>query len=380
MKGRPNPRGFTLIELLVVIAIIAVLIALLLPAVQAAREAARRAQCLNNLKQLGLAAHNYISVNNVYPCQSVQNTSQWAWEPSWVAAILPQMEQTQVYNAINFNLPMLEIGFVNPVATGGMANSTAGLITIASLICPSESLTHPASFAGTWGQSSYAGNYGGPGMVSSCNGIIIPPRGDLFVSSPNLGPVTLASATDGTSNTAMFSEHLLGYASALTDNAATSLAVIGSPYAKRALFQVNSVSPVPDQGGAGVTMALNLISGCKALPAGTEPSADASQGANWMFTQGFDTLDVSYSHVMTPNTLSCTGAESGFFGAQGNFTSDGSGGGWLGASTACSNHPGGVNVAMGDGSVKFIKDSISYQTWWALGTRNLGEVLSSDSY
>src|SRR5262249_23042522 len=321
MSNRPN-RGFTLIELLVVIAIIAVLIALLLPAVQAAGKAARRAKSLNNLKQLGLAAHNYVSINNVYPCQSVQNTSQWAWEPSWVAAILPQMEQTQVYNAINFSLPMLEIGFVNPVATGGLANSTAGLITIASLICPSESLTHPASFNGTWGQSSYAGNYGGPGMVSSCNGIIVPPRGDLFVSSPNLGPVSLAAVTDGTSNTAMFSEHLLGYANALTDNAGTSLAVIGSPYAKRALYMVNSVSPLPDQGAAGVTMAQNFIAGCKGLPAGTEPSADASQGANWMFTQGFDTLDVSYSHVMTPNTLSCTGKESGFFGAQGNFTSD----------------------------------------------------------
>src|SRR5262249_6148406 len=172
----------------------------------------------------------------------------------------------------------------------------------------------------------------------------------------------------------------LGYASALTDNAATSLAVIGSPYAKRALYMVNSVAPSPDKGAAGVAVALSLISGCKALPAGTEPSADASQGANWMFTQGFDTLDVSYGHVMTPNPLSCTGAESGFFGAQGNFPSDGSGGGWLGASTACSNHPGGVNVSMGDGSVKFIKDTISYQTWWALGTRNLGEVLSSDSY
>ena len=380
MQHRTKSRGFTLIELLVVIAIIAVLIALLLPAVQAAREAARRAQCLNNLKQLGLAAHNYVSINNVYPCQSVQNTNQWAWEPSWVAAILPQMEQTPVYNAINFNLPMLEIGFVNPVATGGMANSTAGLITIASLLCPSESLSHPASFTGTWAQSNYAGNYGGPGMINSCNGLIIPPRGDLFVSSSNLGPVSLASVTDGTSNTAMFSEHLLGYASSELDNPATSLAVIGSPFAKRAIFIVSSVSPVPDQGPAGVTMALNLIAGCKGLPAGTKPSADASAGANWLFTQGFDTVDVSYSHVMTPNTLTCTGAESGFFGAQGNFTSDGSGGGWLGASTAGSNHPGGVNVSMGDGSVKFIKDSISYQTWWALGTRNLGEVISSDSY
>src|SRR6187401_1580945 len=105
-------RGFTLIELLVVIAIIAVLIALLLPAVQAAREAARRAQCINNMKQLGLAAHNYVSSNNVYPCQTVQNTNQWAWEPSWAASILPNLEQTPVYNSINFSLPMLEIGFV----------------------------------------------------------------------------------------------------------------------------------------------------------------------------------------------------------------------------------------------------------------------------
>jgi prepilin-type N-terminal cleavage/methylation domain-containing protein/prepilin-type processing-associated H-X9-DG protein len=380
MCTRKFRRGFTLIELLVVIAIIAVLIALLLPAVQAAREAARRAQCINNLKQLGLAAHNYVSINNVYPCQSVQNTSQWAWEPTWVAAILPQMEQTQVYNAINFSLPMLEIGFVNPVATGGLANSTAGLTTIASLLCPSESLIHQVSFSGTWAPTNYAGNYGGPGTISSCNGLIIPSRGDIFVGSPNLGPVNLASVTDGTSNTTMFSEHLLGYWSGGADNMATSPAKVGSSLAKRAIFLVSSVSPLPDQGAAGVTMALNLMNGCKALPAGTAPSADGSAGANWLFTQGFDTVDVSYTHFMTPNTLTCAGAESGFFGAQGNFTSDGSGGGWLGASTANSNHPGGVNTAMGDGSVRFIKDSVNYQTWWALGTRGGGEILSADSY
>ena len=96
-----------------VIAIIAVLIALLLPAVQAAREAARRAQCVNNLKQLGLAVHNYISQTNVYPNQTIQNTSYWAWEPSWAALILPQIEQTPVYNAINFNVPMLDLGVVH---------------------------------------------------------------------------------------------------------------------------------------------------------------------------------------------------------------------------------------------------------------------------
>jgi len=379
MCTRRNPRGFTLIELLVVIAIIAILIALLLPAVQAAREAARRAQCINNLKQLGLASHNYVSNNNVYPCQSVQNTSQWAWEPSWVAAILPQMEQTTIYNAINFSLPMLEIGFVNPVATGGLANSTAGLTTISSLLCPSESLVHQVSFTGNWGAASYAGNYGGPGTIASCNGLIVPSRGDIFVSSPNLGPVSLAAVTDGTSNTAMFSEHLLGYANGF-DNPATSPAKIGSQLAKRAIFLVPSVSPQPDQGAAGVTMALNLMNGCKALPGGTAPSSDGGAGYSWLFTQGFDTVDISYTHFMTPNTLTCAGAESGFFGAQGNFTSDGSGGGWTAASTATSNHPGGVNTAMGDGSVRFIKDTINYQTWWALGTRNMGEILSSDSY
>jgi prepilin-type N-terminal cleavage/methylation domain-containing protein/prepilin-type processing-associated H-X9-DG protein len=379
MRGR---GGFTLIELLVVIAIIAVLIALLLPAVQSAREAARRAQCINNLKQLGLAAHNYISINNVYPCQSLQNTTQWAWEPSWVAAILPMMEQTPVYNAINFSLPMLEIGFVNPVALGGMSNSTAGLTTISSLLCPSESLSHQVAFASDWAQISYAGNYGGPGMISSCNGIIVPSRGDLFVTSPNLGPVTIASVSDGTSNTALFSEHLLGYGSALDglNPGYVSPAVAGSQYAKRAMFQVSSVAPQPDKGTAGVAVAQQLVNACRAIPGGTAPSEDAGSGTDWLYTQGYDTVTMSYAHVMPPNSYSCTGAESGFFGAQGNFTSDGANGGSLGATAASSNHPGGVNVTMGDGSVKFIKDSVSLLTWWGLGSRNLGEVISSDSY
>jgi prepilin-type N-terminal cleavage/methylation domain-containing protein/prepilin-type processing-associated H-X9-DG protein len=382
MQLYTNRRGFTLIELLVVIAIIAVLIALLLPAVQSAREAARRAQCTNNLKQLGLAAHNYISINNVYPSQSIQNTTTWSWEPSWVAAILPMMEQTPMYNAINFNLPMLEIGFVTPVATGGTANSTAGLATILSLLCPSESLSHPISFGGDWAQSNYAGNYGGPGMITSCNGIIIPSKGDQFVSSPNLGPVSIAAVVDGTSNTAMFSEHLLGAGNGLDGLTPgyVSPYVAGTLLAKRCLFQVNSVSPLPDKGGAGLAVAQQLVSACKSIPGGTVPSEDSGTGYAWLYTQGYDTLNLSYSHVMTPNSYSCTGAESGFFGGQGNFTSDSSGGGWLGASSATSNHPGGINVGMGDGSVKFIKDSVSIQAWWGLGTRNQGEIVSSDSY
>jgi prepilin-type N-terminal cleavage/methylation domain-containing protein/prepilin-type processing-associated H-X9-DG protein len=383
-NSRQERRGFTLIELLVVIAIIAVLIALLLPAVQSAREAARRAQCTNNLKQIGLAAHNYISRNNVYPSQSINNTINpgWAWEPSWAAFLLPDMEQQPAYNAINFNLPMLEIGFVSPTPFGGMANSTAGLMSIASFLCPSESITHQVSYAGDWAQCNYAGNYGGPGMISSCNGIIVPSRGDPFVSSPNLGPVTIASVSDGTSNTAMFSEHLLGAGNGLDglQSGYVSPYVAGTGLAKRALFQINSVAPLPDQGANGVNMAMLLVSGCKSIPGGTEPSEDSGSGYAWLYTQGYDTINLSYSHVMTPNSYSCTGAESGFFGAQGNFTSDGSGGGWLGASTATSNHPGGVNVCMGDGHVQFIKDSVSLQAWWGLGSRNRGEIVGSDQY
>ena len=374
-------RGFTLIELLVVIAIIAILIALLLPAVQAAREAARRAQCLNNLKQMGLAAHNYISTHNVYPSQTINNTVKpgWAWEPTWIAATLPNLEQNAIYNAINFSLPMLELGFISSSSPGGAANSTAGLAQIASLLCPSESLKHSASFNGNWGGTNYAGNYSGPGTIATCNGIIVPSTGENFVPTNNLGPVSLASVTDGTSNTAMYSEHLLGYFDSGIDNPATSPAVAGSALGKRATFQINSLQPIPNS-PTGAAMALQLMTACNSIPGGTAPVGDGSFGASWMYSMGFDTLDVSYTHFNTPNKLTCVGAESGFFGAQGNFTSDVSGGGTTAASTATSNHPGGVNVCMGDGSVRFVKDTVNYLTWWGLGSRNGGEVISADQY
>src|SRR3954470_23024891 len=112
LRHKPSARGaFTLIELLVVIAIIAVLISLLLPAVQSAREAARRAQCVNNLKQMGLAVHNYISQFDALPAYQIDNTSTWGWTAPWTALILPHLEQQPLYNAINFSMPMMEIWF-----------------------------------------------------------------------------------------------------------------------------------------------------------------------------------------------------------------------------------------------------------------------------
>ena len=286
-----------------------------------------------------------------------------------------------MYNAINFSLPMLEIGFVSPTPFGGMANSTVGLRP-SSYLCPSDSLIHPMSFGGDWAQINYAGNYGGPGMISSCNGIIVPSKGDEFVAVPAWAPCRLPQSPTGRATRRCSASTCWPQVAGSTASTAgyVSPYVAGTPLAKRCLFQINSIAPKPDQGLVGVAVAQQILAACKSIPGGTVPAEDAGTGYAWLYTQGFDTMNVSYSHVMTPNTYSCTGAESGWFGAQGNFTSDGSGGGWLGASTATSNHPGGVNVCFGDGSVKFFKDSVNNQTWWALGSRNLGEVISSDSY
>ena len=143
IKSSLRPRGFTLIELLVVIAIITVLISLLLPAVQSAREAARRAQCVNNLKQIGLAIANYESSNNVFPLGGmvlgVPPQSQIAgWTAqvsnngvSWMALILPQMEQNPVFNSINFSI---HIG--NGYA--GVAFATVWYTSVSTFLCPSD--------------------------------------------------------------------------------------------------------------------------------------------------------------------------------------------------------------------------------------------------
>jgi len=350
---RATRRGFTLIELLVVIAIIAVLIALLLPAVQAAREAARRAQCVNNLKQLGLAVHNYHSTYNVLPSQSMYPSGSGesrGWSYGWPLAILGNMEQQPLFNAFNFSRGW----FVDNV------NTTVSYTQIATLLCPSEdSKQRPTQVYGT---QNYMGNVGGPGIIKRWTGTIVSPGGARGWNdgTSTLGPFGIESIKDGSSNTALFSERLLGIASltGLTANSAD---------ARRGFFEGGS-GPGADTGNA--TSAMTYLTTCKTLPPATVAANSQNFGYNWVAGYPVHATNF-YNHFGLPNGLACH-----------NQTEE-TGQTWACSYGICppsSNHSGGVNVGFADGSVKFVKDTVNTQTWWAIGTRNQGEVVGSDAY
>jgi prepilin-type N-terminal cleavage/methylation domain-containing protein/prepilin-type processing-associated H-X9-DG protein len=340
--------GFTLIELLVVIAIIAVLIALLLPAVQAAREAARRAQCVNNLKQIGLALHNYHSANDVFPMGAASSNNTFGGLVAWngwsaQALFLGYMEGTAIYNAINFQLDPL-------VNNEGVYNSTALFTKINSFLCPSD------TFAGRTFINSYYASQG-----TSIQNTPTQPSG-LFAYNNSFG---IRDCIDGTSNTICFSEGLCGDSNQ-DRYKGNGVAAVGGGYNTNSdawNFQ------------AGANSIINQMAVCS-TQFQTGPLNNLIGNRGWYWGWGAEAMSM-FNTVVPPNggTYSFNACR---YGCQGCNTPN------MGDHSdlvpASSYHAGGVNVLLADGSVRFIKSTVAMKTWWSLGTKNNGETLSADSY
>lgn len=326
-RRTPKAHGFTLVELLVVIAIIGILIALLLPAVQAAREAARRSQCTNNLKQIALALHNYhdsakwfppaaIYTGTAYPSSSFRDGGYGA---TWVTMMLPFFEQSALYDQYNFDLP-----------SDAPANAAVVGTDIAALRCPSTDplpatdgntgdTTSPNS---TYAKGNYAARAGG--LFSNENNV---PNG--WDNKQWQGPFTyrpcrstrMASILDGTSNTIFFSE-ILGQRSN------------GDCRGAWGRVACNTFSP-------------HTRSSSDTWIAG--PNADTSASTNL-----YDCPPYCASSSEDPRCYDCGG--------------DGTGG-----TAARSEHPGGVNCALGDGSVRFVSETIDRFIWRAALTIQAGD-------
>jgi prepilin-type N-terminal cleavage/methylation domain-containing protein/prepilin-type processing-associated H-X9-DG protein len=357
-QPRPGPpswrAGFTLIELLVVIAIIAVLIALLLPAVQSAREAARRAQCINNLKQIGLAMHNYHTANDMFPLGSsmvpfqtgpvVFQTTEYPWNDwSAQALMLPYLEQNPIYNSINFSFPPI----ASPIGSA-MAN-TIVLVKIKSFLCPSD------GSAGVSYINSYYGSMGpSVGYVTQTK------SSGLFAMTVGH---SIAGITDGTSNTVAFSERLVGHPEQPDHYPGNGMN--GLPASNFMGGTYNALTDIPN-----LTTSLTA---CNAAWAANTKKDSASQTAGQYWAWGAPAMTL-FNTIVPPGSTqypwnSCrTGCSPSCGTDDSNIVN------------ATSNHPGGCNVLMADGSVRFVKQSVNLQTWMQLGTIANGEVVSSDSY
>ncbi|MGE3818648.1 MAG: DUF1559 domain-containing protein [Isosphaeraceae bacterium] len=320
---RADRAAFTLIELLVVIAIIAVLIALLLPAVQAAREAARRAQCTNNLKQIGLAMHNYESAFACFPpgymslrggggAHGVPDPETLDAGPGWAygTALLAYMEQAPVYAALNVNLPCWFA-----------ANTTGTRTSLGTFLCPSVSeptrtfgvIDQPGNELATFSRSHYvlnAGNEEPWGYQLQDHATIA--DGPFYRNSL----LTVASITDGLSGTLFMGEH----SPIISDK--TWVGVVPGAV----------VCPTPRYAFSGCDYAATLVL--------THSGPAADEG------------DV----IHPPNSRLCHVCQ------------------------MYAEHPGGANILLGDGSVRFIKETINQRTWAGLATCRRGEVISGDAY
>ena len=361
-------RGFTLIELLVVIAIIAVLIALLLPAVQAAREAARRAQCVNNLKQIGLALHNYHQALNVFPMGA--SSGMWDVVGDYnvkqnfgpLALMLPYMELTQNYNAINFNWGCEDSNTVLCY----LINSTGQTTQVNSFLCPSDPAAWRPDHNNTTNNNSYYASVGTTtswGLIgnqapytniqgATATSINMPSTG-LFTWQASYG---IRDCIDGTTNTIAFSEACVGNQNEQPLQKLIGLQSVSIP-----------LTSMLYDGQSAPALTLAVIQQCNAAyQSGSASYVDLQRGENW--AHGSMAMNM-FNTIVPPNAFNKTWTHCGLNASSRAVLSN-----------ADSYHSGGINVLMGDGSVKFIKDSINQYTWWALGTKAGGEVISADAY
>jgi prepilin-type N-terminal cleavage/methylation domain-containing protein len=388
-------QGFTLVELLVVIAIIGILVALLLPAIQAAREAARRTQCVNNIKQMALAASNYASANKVFPPGRLD--PDWAillngqWYPQtstnynavqqnettktgfysvhiW---LLPYMELSTVYDLIDFKRGQILrlTGNGNPLSVNYQAYATAQ----GSFLCPSDTNTgvvisennYRSNFGGSTpfggrslGDQEWTGNYNGENVTLTAGG-----NGAFTFGKKGLKP---SAYTDGISKTAFFSERTKGSGNP-DGTPPTHADMIGWSSAPGGTFSNDLVNPqdVYDSCGSYVPKVEGMVFYASGRWLTDRPAPDGDFSNGWPFA-GYS--NTQYNHVAPPNW-------SGYDCGLGSYIADTPTEGAVVAPR--SEHPGVVVVAFGDGHTTTVSDNVDLVVWRAMGTRNGSETTGS---
>ena len=361
MRVGPARRGFTLIELLVVIAIIAVLIALLLPAVQAAREAARRTQCVNNMKQMGLAIHNYISTNDMFPPSATKGG--WNYtsnELSWRAMILPQLELGPQYNTINFQLQMGQ----SPLP----AMLTLWYTTFNVFLCPSDGQgQNPAGYMPLNTSTTFNGSTPPSATVPDpTNRPYVPITNYMMSFGDNyaIGPLSAANPWETPGGTVVTPPNVkIGWGGFWGTTSSDTGTASGGGGTMRGFADYRD--------GQTATMASVTDGTSNTILLGESLPAEDANNEMWGFTGAASGVTIPINWKTANRAAGC--------GNQWGSTD------WTCAFSYAargfkSRHPGGANFLCADGSVKFIKASINRATYAALGSRNGGEVISSDAY